>query len=306
MTQAFPATCTPTWVFERYEAIRQRLPTAAFPQSSRQCPSLAELTDQFDAFLFDSFGVLNVGETAIPGARERLEQLRRAGKRIAVLTNAATGPLSGLVGKYAALGFNFSRNEIISSREVLAEAVAGYDTGMVWGIAAPKTSQVGELGIKSVQLAADNDSFDTADGFILLSSQNWTAERQDRLQDALLKRPRPLLVGNPDLAAPREKALSIEPGTFAHAIADQCDVAPEFFGKPFGNAFEMAIRQIAPDVPRHRIAMIGDTLHTDILGGAAAGLGTVLVTDHGVLRDLDLQACISTSGIVPDYILPSI
>ena len=30
--------------------------------------------------------------------------------------------------------------------------------------------------------------------------------------------------------------------------------------------------------------MVGDSLHTDILGGAAAGMTTVLITDHGLFR----------------------
>ena len=36
--------------------------------------------------------------------------------------------------------------------------------------------------------------------------------------------------------------------------------------------------------------MVGDGLYTDVLGGLAAGLGTVLVTDHGLLKGLDWQA----------------
>jgi len=306
LTQEIPTVCTTNWVFERYESIRHRLPQASFPISSEHCGDLGELSEQFDVFLFDSFGVLNVGETTIPGARERLQTLRRDDKRIAVLTNAATGPLSGLVRKYLALGFEFERREIISSREVLADALAGYDASMTWAVAAPQASQIDELGIKARPLDTDNDSFAAADGFIFLSSQAWTNSLQDGLQSAINERGRPLLVGNPDLAAPREQTFSIEPGTFAHAIADRTGLVPQFFGKPFGNAFDKAIKQIAKDVPRHRIAMVGDTLHTDILGGAAAGLGTILVTSHGVLRDLDLSACIDASGIVPDYIVPSI
>ena len=306
LSQENPTSCTTEWVFKRYEAIRHRLPTASFRNNSTQCRDLGELTDRFDVFLFDSFGVLNVGEAPIPGAKERLHKLRKAGKRLAVLTNAATGPLSGLVNKYTTLGFDFCRNEIISSREVLTDAVAGYDASMNWAVAAPQASQIDELGIEALPLGEDNDNFDAADGFILLSSKAWTDGMQKRLHKAMTERHRPLLVGNPDLAAPRENGFSVEPGTYAHAIADRCNIEPQFFGKPFGNAFEKAIEQIAKDVSRHRIAMVGDTLHTDILGGAAAGLGTILVTDYGVLRDLDLQACIASSGIVPDYIVPSI
>jgi ribonucleotide monophosphatase NagD (HAD superfamily) len=49
--------------------------------------------------------------------------------------------------------------------------------------------------------------------------------------------------------------------------------------------------------------MVGDTLHTDILGGAQAGWKTVLVTDHGLLRGENVEQAIARSGIVPDYIV---
>jgi HAD superfamily hydrolase (TIGR01450 family) len=301
-----PDTCDAGWVFQRYQDIRSRLPAATYPQAARQCRDLGELIDRYDVYLFDAFGVLNVGETPIQGAQERLQTLRRAGKTVAVLTNAATGPLSGLVDKYAKLGFDFSRREIISSREILANALARHDRSMVWGIAAPPASENDELGVNCLSLNIDHDAFEHADGFVLLSSQDWTGKLQARLQEALVARPRPLLVGNPDLAAPREDGFSLEPGTYAHAIADRCDIEPQFFGKPFGNAFDEAISRIAGNVPRQRVVMVGDTLHTDILGGAAAGISTVLATGHGMLQGLDINACISESGIVPDYILPHI
>ena len=56
---------------------------------------------------------------------------------------------------------------------------------------------------------------------------------------------------------------------------------------------------------RERVAMVGDGLYTDVLGGLAAGLGTVLVTDHGLLKSLDWRAAIARSGIVPDYVIPA-
>lgn len=50
--------------------------------------------------------------------------------------------------------------------------------------------------------------------------------------------------------------------------------------------------------------MIGDTLHTDILGGAAAGIRTALVTQHGVLNGQDATAHIEACGIRPDFVIP--
>lgn len=52
--------------------------------------------------------------------------------------------------------------------------------------------------------------------------------------------------------------------------------------------------------------MIGDTLHTDILGGQAAGLDTVLVTDHGLFKARPVDSFIRQSGIAPTWIIPSI
>lgn len=268
--------------------------------------SLDELKDLFDAFVFDSFGVLNVGETAISGACERVAELRGDGKQLVVLTNAATIPLGGLVQKYAGLGFRFTSREIVSSREVLAKGMPSYGDNWKWGIAAPPQSKVHELPGHCHNLAVCQGSFDNSHGFVLLSSSGWTDQLQSMLVTAMRERPRPLLVGNPDVVAPREDGLTLEPGAFAHDMADALGVAPIFYGKPFGNAFDEVESRLEPVVDPKRIAMIGDSLHTDILGGAAAGWRTVLVTDHGLAKGRNVDELISSTGIVPDFIIPSI
>lgn len=298
--------CTPDWVFRRYEAIRERMPQACFAREAVSCSDLEDIPDDFDVYVFDSFGVLNVGDTPIEGARARIDKLRRAGKRVVVLTNAATGPLAALPAKYARLGFDFEMHEIISSRELLCEALRTYDSTFQWGVAAPPEAQVKELGVTASLLEGDAAVFARCDGFILLSSKSWNADLQAALEAAVHERPRPVLVGNPDLAAPRENGLSFEPGTFAHALQDATQVQPTYFGKPFANAFDLVVARYGADVPRKRIAMVGDTLHTDILGAAAAGLSTILATQNGILRNLDLGDCLTRSGIIPDYIVPHI
>ena len=50
--------------------------------------------------------------------------------------------------------------------------------------------------------------------------------------------------------------------------------------------------------------MVGDGLYTDILGGLAAGLGTVLVTDHGLLKGLNWEIRAVQAGIFPDHVVP--
>jgi HAD superfamily hydrolase (TIGR01450 family) len=297
----------PAWAFERYEAIRARLPQALAEGKAQRVANLAALAGRYDAFVLDAFGVINVGETAIPGALEAVAALKAMGKAVLVVTNGATVPGEEAVKKYHRYGYGFTRAEVISSRDALAEALAAWPEPLRWGFAATAYSQLGQLAGEHLLLEEDPRAYEEAEGFVLLSSLEWTRERQALLRRALIDRPRPLLVGNPDLVAPREWGLSAEPGYYAHLLADEGLAEPRFFGKPFPEVFALAERTLAPlGIERSRICMVGDTLHTDILGGAAAGWGTVLVTDHGLYKGRDPEALMHASGLWPDFLVPSI
>ena len=80
----------------------------------------------------------------------------------------------------------------------------------------------------------------------------------------------------------------------------------DFHGKPFSSVFDIVEERLAGEFSRQRICMIGDTLHTDILGGAARGWKTILVSDHGMFKGLDANEYVERNGIVPDWIVPTI
>ncbi len=288
---------------QRYEEVQGRLPKATFPASSIFKAHLGELTDYIDAFVLDGFGVLNIGDQTVPGAVERVNNLRAAGKQVRVLTNGATMPVTNTLNKYQQWGLHFEASEVVSSRDALARKLAENQT-MRWGFSALEESALNILVPDAVLLGDDPAVYESCDGFVLLGTSTWNLDRQDLLQQALFAKPRPVLVGNPDLVAPLPEGLSREPGLFAHALQDAEVAVPEFFGKPFDNAFAI-VRESLEGVDPTRIAMVGDTLHTDILGGAQAGWKTVLITGHGLLRGLDVEAAITRSGIRPDFIIPT-
>ena len=290
--------------FARYEAIRPRLPRAAYPARPLHLPSLEEVADHVDGFLLDAFGVLNVGETPIPGAVARLKSLRARGKRLAVLTNAASYTRAQLLAKYHRLGFDFTADEVVASRDVAVARLETIAPGATWAAIAAEGDTFADIPARLVDAIADPSALVLADAILFLSTARWTPALQSALISALRQRPRPFVIANPDLVAPREGGLTLEPGLFGHDILDQVPVQTHWFGKPFPEAFAEGIARtgLAPG----RLAMVGDTLHTDVLGGAAAGCRSVLVTDHGLFAGLDAQPFIQTSGIVPDFILPSI
>ncbi|NNU80147.1 TIGR01459 family HAD-type hydrolase [Halovulum dunhuangense] len=290
------------WAFARYEQVRHRLPDATFPSEPRRAATLAELTDRYDAFILDAFGVLNVGEQPIPGAVARMAELRAAGKRLVVLTNGASARRQDAAAKYRRLGFDFTEPEIVASREVAAARLDRVAPGALWAAITQAGDDLADIPARCQDLIDTPGALDAADGILFLSAARWTEGHQQRLLASLRNRPRPLVVANPDIVAPREGWLSLEPGAFAHDIADTLGTGPAFFGKPYPDAFEDAVARLG-GIPRARIAMVGDTLHTDILGGAAAGLGTVLVAAHGLFAGRDVMDYVRRSGIVPDDIV---
>lgn len=303
-----PSEINTSWAFEHYQTIRHTLPKAGFPQTSQWVEGLTDLADDFDVFLLDAFGVLNVGQTSIKTAPAAVSALQLAGKKVMVLTNGASLPASESEKKFKRMGFDFDADHIITSRNALCNALAhsfgAQNTSALWGVMARPDSQLHELPAASIALGDDGALFDTVSGFILLGASYWTQHRQQLLMGSLIKKPRPVWVGNPDLVAPNEHHLSLEPGYFAHQLSQINGVSLHFFGKPFANIFQLACQGLEA-TPRRRILMVGDTLHTDILGGAAYGIKTALVTGHGLFAKQDITPYITQSGIVPDYMMVS-
>jgi len=296
---------------DRYTEIAHRLPEPVNPTTSLNIENLYDLIDEIDVFVLDGFGVLNVGDATIQGAVERVGQLQRMGKQVLVLTNGATLPVEKTVEKYRNWGMTFESEDVISSRNALEIALQDYalqdpdlgDLGMEmhWGVLAPQHAEIDRLAPCTSLLGDTQNEYSAVDGFIFLSSSGYTDHRQQLLHDSLAERSRPLLVGNPDLVAPREAGMSMEPGFYAHALADAGICKPEFYGKPFKQVFDLADARIA-DVQPHRIAMVGDTLHTDILGGASYGWRTVLIKNHGLMKEADNELTFAQTGIRPHFI----
>jgi HAD superfamily hydrolase (TIGR01450 family) len=283
-------------IFDRYQAVRSRFPISAARTHTRDINSLLDIAGEVDAFVFDAFGVLNVGETMIPGADRRLAQLRDRGCAIRILTNAASYDRSGAIAKFKRLGLTLADEEIITSRE----AALGHLTNGCWGVIAAPEDPLSDLPATSVRLGDDPKDYALADHFLFLSTAGWTEARQDLLVAAMTQTPRTLFIANADLAAPRDDGFSVEPGHYGHLIADLLPERVRFFGKPFPEVYDL-VQATLPDVPADRIAMCGDTLHTDILGAAARGWRTVLVTKDGLFAGHDTDTFSQQAHLFADW-----
>jgi HAD superfamily hydrolase (TIGR01450 family) len=288
-------------IFDRYEAVRHRLPLANSPARTREISSLHDIAAQADAFVFDAYGVLNIGEAAIPGAAQRLRELREIGCQIRILSNAASYTHAGAMTKFQNLGMGVRDHEIITSRD----ATLAHLDDRLWGCIAAPQDNLSDISAPTRRLVDDPISYDQVEGFVFLSTEVWSLDRQALLETALLKRPRPVIIANADLVAPREHGFSLEPGYFGHQLADRGIPDVQFFGKPFPAVYEM-VEASLPSLSRNRIVMCGDTLHTDILGAAARDWQTVLVEQDGLFSGQDTSAYLSQATLFPTWRLPRI
>lgn len=283
-------------IFARYEDVRRRLPSAETPSVFQDISSLLDVADQAKAFVFDAFGVLNVGETLIEGADHRLDQLRAKGLQIRILTNAASYDRDGAIAKFRRLGLNVAGDEIITSRDA---ALAALTPGL-WGVIATEDDRLNDIGADVLRLGEHAEDYRRVDGFLFLSTLGWSDLRQEKMSSSLADNQRPVIIANADLAAPRDDGFSLEPGFYGHLLADEGVRDVRFFGKPFPDVYDL-VEQSLPGVRPEEIVMCGDALHTDILGAAARKWRSVLVTRDGLFAGHATEEYCKRAGIFPDW-----
>ena len=283
-------------VFQKYESLRPRLPDFKCSNATIEIKSILEIASEVDVFVFDAFGVLNIGENLIPGADLALKTLRDMNKQVRVLTNAASYDKCGTEKKFLDLGLYFAGEEIITSRDAALENV----TPGVWGGITAEADNLNDLKAEYIRLADTKPDFDKVDGFLFLSTSCWNPKKQLVLRDSISKNERPVIIANADLVAPRENGFTLEPGFYGHELMDLGSSKVQFFGKPYPAVYKLLTKSLS-GTPGDKIAMCGDSLHTDILGAAALGWKTVLVTKDGLFSGFDTKSYCEESGIFPNW-----
>jgi glycerol 3-phosphatase-2 len=292
-------------IIAMYEALRPHMPSAVPPPAPpRQVDRLVDILPHVDALILDGFGVINVGAGVIDGIHDVLEVAAARDIAVMVLTNGAGQGAGASWAKYRDWGLEITRQQVVSSRDALEAALPAAAAGR---IVAPLGPAARPLDIGSeLTLAGDPDLFERAQCFAFLGAAGWDDTLQSALEGALARGGCDLLVGNPDISAPLGGAFSAEPGYWAVRAMQATGIVPRWYGKPHAAAFDLVLGRLEQvhgrQFERGRVAMVGDSLHTDILGARAAGLQAVLLTGYGLFCNGGAHDMIEACGIVPDWI----
>ena len=287
-----------------YESMRPMMPVPR-NVSPKHLLRLVDVIPEVDALILDGYGVINVGSGPITGIGELFDCAANRNVPIIVLTNGASFGAEVAWQKYRKWGLPIARDHVVSSRDALEAALKSRSPGLIYGSLSGTSAPLGYSN--EVHYNSDVGFFEKADEFVFLGTIDWDSDDQDRLEEALRQRKRRIHVANPDVASPQASGFSAEPGYWAVRAMKNVGVPVSWYGKPYNTSFKIAFSRLeavtGQRFKKSRVAMVGDSLHTDVIGASAFGLSSVLLTEYGLFRDGGASQMIDACGIYPNWII---
>lgn len=264
--------------------------------------------ENYKVVFFDAYGVLKNYNGLIPGVEKTFEYLKETNKEFYILTNDASRKPQQLADSYHQLGIedivisniissgmlamDYLRQKVKKGKVVFLGTVDSAYYIETLGLEAVPISELDLSDLSDIQALAflDDEGFD------------WKTDLNKTIN--LLRRKNiPVIVANTDATYPvSKKEIAIAMGGISEMI--ESIVGKQFvgFGKPDSQMFIFAYEHIkSSGIEKKDILMVGDTLHTDILGGNKFGLDTVLVLSGNTQAE-DAEVKIQSTGIIPTYI----
>ncbi|MBQ3715796.1 MAG: HAD hydrolase-like protein [Fibrobacter sp.] len=265
-----------------------------------QVVTLSEILDVYDVFCFDGYGTLyNRGQFVYPGALEWYAALRKAGKELRLVTNAASDVDAALAQGAADRGFDFTAAETISSGSLLAAAASKIRASGMYNLR--EVFYIGRETGKNVLAACGMAAVENpAEPVVAVSSSTATPEMFECAARILSRGDGLLLVLNSDAWAPNiDGSRSPVSGALAERLRLCSGAEALYLGKPFPAIWERVRETLAPEA---RVLMIGDTIGTDVYGARVAGFDSALVVGRNV-PEADLAADEAALNIRPNFYL---
>ncbi|MBF0357448.1 MAG: HAD-IIA family hydrolase [Magnetococcales bacterium] len=273
----------------------------------------SKLVDRFELIIFDAYGVLNRGSAAVPGAVAAVNRCRQKGIDLLIVSNNASEKPEMVLEKLRRLGFLLDAKEIITSGMAVKPYLKNspYQDQPYLLIGTPDSASSYCAEPERLLLNPPGSSMlkaGTPAYILICSNRDYYGREQEQVVESWLKKgPLPLLLANPDIVVQDSSGEQVVVAGFtAQELADNYFCPIEGIGKPFSSVYELALKGFSGVDPKE-VLMVGDSLTTDILGGAAMGFTTCLTLSgiHGKEPETIEAQCMELA-IRPDYIVTSI
>lgn len=275
--------------------------------------------DQYDGVICDVWGVLHDGVAPYPGTAGALSQLRLNAGPVILLSNAPR-PSESIIRQLTGFGYHSGKgghyDRLITSGDATRAAIASGFYGDTLLHIGPERDMPLLEGLDVECASLHNSRFALCTG--LYDDERETPEDYRDLLRDLLARDLPMLCANPDNVVMRGGKMIFCAGAVARAYAAMGG-AVTFFGKPYPGVYRLCLDALGdmhgrPARPGHVLA-IGDGLSTDIAGGQAANMPTLLVSGGIHQEELALEgagislpalkeACAKAKTALPSAVIP--
>ncbi|MEU7816030.1 HAD-IIA family hydrolase [Pseudonocardia sp. NPDC049154] len=228
-----------------------------------------DLLSRFDVLLVDLDGTLYAGPSAVPGAVEAIATAQDRGVRTSYVTNNASRRPSDVAAHLAELGFPATTEDVRTSSQAGAAMLAAQlpegARVLVVGTSA-LAEEVTRRGLRVV------DSADDADAVVQGHSPD-TGWRNLAEATLAIRQGALWVATNVDPTLPTDRGPMPGNGSMVGVVRIASGAEPQVAGKPAPTLIQEALRASG----RERGLVVGDRLDTDIEGGNAAGLPTLVV-----------------------------
>ncbi|WP_101297022.1 HAD-IIA family hydrolase [Halegenticoccus soli] len=241
------------------------------------------LADRYDAFLFDLDGVIVVGDRPVDGAVDALARLRDRGTPIRFVTNNSRSTREALCAHLRDLGIEARVEEMYTAASATAAhlADAGADSVYVLGDDG-FAAEMSRHGVTPTDGRAGGDSVieDAADAVAVGLDRTATYDKLATATRLIRERGAAFVAANDDNAYPTDEGIAPGTGALVAALRTATGREPTVVGKPHPELFERAMSGLDGEV-----AMVGDSLASDVEGARRAGIESIYVTAHARAED---------------------
>lgn len=253
---------------------------------TRLITQLSEISTNYDALFVDLWGCVHNGITAYPEAVKALQDYRKQGGIVVLVTNSPR-PWQAVVHQ---LKTAFSVPDDVY--DAIATSGDSARAAMYLGAVGRKVFSIGRpdeteaffapmdlIGSDAIEL--QRVDLKDAEGIVCIGPVDEMADPDVNRPEFLLAKQKgiKLLCANPDIVVDRGETREWCAGALAKLYTEMGGESL-YFGKPHPAIYDLARRHLAKiaTVADDKIMCIGDGIATDISGGVGEGLDTLFIT----------------------------
>ncbi|MCQ8903341.1 MAG: TIGR01458 family HAD-type hydrolase [Methanothrix sp.] len=244
------------------------------------------------AFLIDLDGVLYVGRSPVPGARECLELMEERGYRFRFISNSTRRCRASVARRLSEMGYS------IQPERIFTPSVAAIEKILRSGKRRCYLLSTGDLhrDFEDAGIVLADEDVD----FVVVgdAGSRFTFEHLNIAFNHVLEGA-DMIALEMDRYWRDSDGLVLSAGPFVAALEYATGKRATLVGKPSPDFFNMSLRDMG--VRACEAAMVGDDIITDVGGAQRAGMLGILVRTGKYRPEL-----VESSGVTPDCVLDSI